>query len=85
LSLADPLEKSMPNVQIFTSPERKVQRYKVKATGETGAGVSDHGSRNVGRLATIGPELNVQLIDICDDKTGEVRTFRAEFLELITG
>jgi hypothetical protein len=75
----------MPDVQIFTSPERKAQRYKVKATGETGAGVSDNGSRNVGRLATIGPELNIQLIDICDDHTGEVRTFRSEFLELITG
>jgi hypothetical protein len=78
-------ENHMPNlvVETFRSPERKTHRYKVKATGETGAGVSDNGSRNVGRLATIGPELNIQLIDICDDKTGEVRTFRAEFLELI--
>jgi hypothetical protein len=73
----------MPNVQIFGSPERKVQRYKVKATGETGSGVSHNGSRNVGRLATIGPELNIQLIDICDDKTGEVRTYRAEFLQKV--
>lgn len=73
----------MPEMQIFKTQERKVQRYKVKATGETGAGISDNGSRNVGRLATIGPELNVQLIDICDDTTGEVRTFRAEFLERI--
>ncbi|WP_248760214.1 hypothetical protein [Pseudarthrobacter sp. SSS035] len=74
----------MPNVQIFTTPERRIQRYKVKATGDTGTGVSSsNGSRNVGRLATIGRELNIQLIDICDDKTGEVRTFRAEFLDLI--
>ncbi|MFD0046971.1 hypothetical protein ACFVGV_17455 [Pseudarthrobacter scleromae] len=71
----------MPNVQIFNTLKRKVQHFKVKATGETGAGVSDNGSRNVGRVATIGPELNVQLIDICDDTTGEVRTYRAEFLE----
>jgi hypothetical protein len=76
----------MPNlVQTFSSPERKVQRYKVKATGETGSGVSDNGSRNVGRLVTIGPELNIQLIDICDDRSGEVRTYRAEFLEKIDG
>jgi hypothetical protein len=73
----------MPNVQILSSPERNVQRYKVKATGETGSGVSDNGSRNVGRLATIGPELNIQLIDICHEETGEVRTYRAEFLEKI--
>jgi hypothetical protein len=74
----------MPNiVHAFSSPERKFQRYKVKATGETGSGVSDNGNRNVGRLATIGPELNVRLIDLCDDKTGEVRTYRAEFLEQI--
>lgn len=76
----------MPNlIQTFSSPERKIQRFKVEATGETGSGVSDNGSRNVGRLATIGPELNVSLIDLCDDKTGEVRTYRAEFLEKIDG
>lgn len=71
----------MPHVQMFNSPERKTHRYKVKATGETGSGVSDNGSRNVGRLATIGPKLNIQLIDVCDDVTGEVRTFRADYLE----
>lgn len=69
--------------QTFSSPERKTQRYRVKATGETGSGVSDNGSWNVGRLATIGPELNIQLIDLCDDITGEVRTYRAEYLEQI--
>jgi hypothetical protein len=74
----------MPHVEVFRSPERKIQRYRVKATGETGAGVSANGSPTVGRSASIGPQDNVQLIDICDDKTGEVRTFRAEVLERIS-
>lgn len=74
----------MPEMQFFPSPERKIQRFRVKATGETGSGVSDNGSRNVGRLVTIGPEMNIQLIDVCHDETGEVRTYRAEYLERIS-
>ena len=75
----------MPNVQIFTSPKRENRRYRVIATGETGTAVSgDHGGRNVGRLVTIGADLNVRVVDICHDETGEIRTYRENFVEEIT-
>lgn len=75
----------MPNIQYFSSPERKTQRFRVKATGEIGSALSNsHGSHAISRLATIGPELNVQIIDLCVDTTGEVRSYRAEYLEDVT-
>lgn len=73
----------MPNMTVehFSSPQRKLRRFRVKATGETGTALSEHGTGNVHRMATMGPALNVALIDLCNDATGEVRTFRAEYLE----
>jgi hypothetical protein len=75
----------MPNltVETFRTPERQTRRFKVKATGDIGSAVSENGSREVTRLAAIGSQLNIQLIDLCDDDTGEVRTYRAEYLEEI--
>lgn len=74
----------MPNlIETFRSPDRKTRRYRVNATGDTGSAVSDNGSQNVVRLAAIGPHFNIQLIDLCDDNTGEVRTYRADRLEEI--
>jgi hypothetical protein len=75
----------MPNFQILKSPQRRTRRYKVNATGEAGSALNGlDGGTSIGRLVTIGDDLNVQVIDLCDDATGEVRTYRAEFLEEIT-
>jgi hypothetical protein len=74
----------MPNIEYFKAPERPTHRYRVKATGETGSALSGaHSSRVVGRLVTIGPDLNVRVIDLCHDSSGEIRTYREEFLEVI--
>lgn len=74
----------MPNFQILESPQRRTRRYRVKANGETGSALSgSHGGKSIGRLVTIGGDLNVQVIDLCHDATGEVRTYRAEYLEEI--
>lgn len=74
----------MPRMTVETSGPREptARRYRIKATGQTGAVVSYDGNTGVGRVAAIGSEL-IHLIDLCDDVTGEVRTFRAEFLEQI--
>ncbi|MFF1828972.1 hypothetical protein [Paenarthrobacter sp. NPDC058040] len=76
----------MPNlIETFTSSPYKTRRYRIKATGEIGTGVaSSNGGRNVGRLATIGDKLNISVIDLCLDATGEIRTFRADVVEQIT-
>ncbi|WP_416403466.1 hypothetical protein [Arthrobacter sp. LFS091] len=76
----------MPNIQeSFSGPNRQERRYTIKATGETGSALSStHGGTNVGRYATIGKDLNVTVIDICLDETGEIRTYRQEFLEEVT-
>lgn len=75
----------MPKTQVFSGPRRQNRKFRVKATGETGPALSqDHGSTNVGRYVTIGEELNVTVIDISLDGTGEVRTYRQEFLEEVT-
>lgn len=76
----------MPNVEVFSSPKRQDRKFRIKATGEVGSALSqDHGNRNVGRYVTIGEELNVTVIDISLDETGEVRTYRKEFLEEVAG
>jgi len=76
---------TMPNMQVFKGPEHKNRRFRITATGETGSALSStRGGTSIGRSVTIGPELNVHVTDICDDKTGEIRTFRTEFLEEIT-
>lgn len=75
----------MPNlIQTLTSAPYAIERYRIKSTGETGTGVStSDGNRNVGRLATIGDKLNVSVIDLCLDASGEIRTYRADVLERI--
>ncbi|MGC7152966.1 hypothetical protein [Paenarthrobacter ureafaciens] len=77
--------RGMPNLrEEFSTPRRNVQRYRVKATNETGTALSEtNGLDNVGRLVTIGNAFNVPVIDLCDDNTGEIRTFRADRLERI--
>jgi hypothetical protein len=75
----------MPNTQVFSGPKRQNRKFRVTATSETGSALSQaHGSTNVGRYVTIGGELNVTVIDISLDGTGEVRTYRQEFLEEVT-
>ena len=76
----------MPNLQrTGTGPTRRGRRFKVKATGEVGTGLSStNGISNVGRYATIGLEMNVTVIDLCMDETGEIRTFRLDYLEELT-
>ena len=72
----------VPNMEVFATPKWRTQRFRVTATGETGTGVSEsNATRNVGRLATIGDKLNVLVIDVCLDETGEVRTYRQDKLE----
>lgn len=77
----------VPNLRVETThltPNQPLHRFKVKATGETGAAVSENGYGHViGRSVSIGPRQNVLVIDLCDDQTGEIRTFRADFLERI--
>lgn len=72
----------MPNIQVINSPQKRDLRFRVKATGETGTAVSSsNGTSSIGRLASIGSEWNVRVIDICIDDTGEIRSFRADHLE----
>lgn len=75
----------MPNMQVFNGPKRVERRFKVKATGEIGLALSgSRGGTSIGRQVTIGDNLNVNVIDVCLDETGEVRTYRQEFLEEVT-
>ena len=62
-----------------TEPE--LRRFRVRETEETCSAVTAQGSEKIRRLVSIGPNLNVNVIDLCDDKTGEIRTFKADALE----
>lgn len=72
----------MPNIRTsWETPKRQTRRYKVKATGEVGSSVSKNGLQTGDRLVALGSTNNIRVIDLCLDETGEIRTFRAEYLE----
>lgn len=67
----------------FGPEETSARRFRVKATGETGVALGKPGVGHADtRPASIGPR-NVHLIDLCNEETGEVRTYLASFLEEI--
>lgn len=76
----------MPDMRIetFGDPTPVVRRYKVIATGEIGTMVGKNGLPAGPRMVRVGSSDNVNIIDFCDDVTGEIRTFRLDKLEAIT-
>lgn len=75
----------MPGLQNFSNPSPRTRRYRVKDTGETGSAVSSNGAPTVtSHMVTIGDKMNIQVVDLCIDNTGEIRTYLADRLDEIS-
>lgn len=76
----------MPNLTRETDHGApRAPRFKIKATGDTGTAVSENGRPGlIGRLVSMGPKNNIRVIDLCDDASGEIRTYLAEKLEEVS-